>query len=156
MNKILDANDKAIEEGYPDAQKRLEDMIRKYKLTYKNTGGQPTINAFMNYGRWLASCECGNGAEYVAKDIPFMCFECGNAQTNGILREVIFPKNRKSIETEILKREVIPGVGLVDSVRVRRSKPVKPFVSRSWMPGESVADLKKQRKDKLPTFEKGK
>jgi hypothetical protein len=64
------------------------------------------VKARIDFGRWIADCEC-NGAEYVDPDEPvFLCLSCLNQAHGGRLRRVIFPPEeiRKRIE-ERLKPE---------------------------------------------------
>lgn len=63
--------------------------------------GKP-VEAFVDFGRWVARCEC-NGAEIVDPESPeFFCYSCGNASNNGRLRPVSFPKEMKQIEEQLL------------------------------------------------------
>ena len=53
------------------------------------------IRAEVDWGRWIANCEC-NGAEYVSKEEKiFYCFSCGNFKYGGKGRMVIFPNDQK-------------------------------------------------------------
>jgi hypothetical protein len=93
----------------------------------------------------MASCPDCNGAEYVDPDDPFFfCLSCGNVTLEGYARRVIFPKNMDEIEVELLKRPVDDRIGANACDRAMKSKPVYKGLSRSWNPGESVADLKRQ------------
>ena len=86
--------------------------------------GAAAVRAYVNHGRWVASCECG-GAEVVSSGDPFfMCLSCYNEADGGKLRRVLFPRNRSALEGVLLGRKE-PG-------------------SRNWEVGETVADLKRQ------------
>ena len=50
----------------------------------------PTVNAYLNHGRWVADCAC-NGAESVRPDQNMKCGSC------GVVSEVKFP-DPKDIE----------------------------------------------------------
>jgi hypothetical protein len=114
----------------------LKTSMRHGKPWNKKTGGKP-VEARLDFGRWLADCECG-GAEYVSHTEPvFYCMSCGNAQYGGAARPVVFPKNREQIEVLVLERPVIGN----DPIR---QKPVIPGLSRSWNPGETLKELRKQ------------
>lgn len=153
--RILDANDKAMEEGYQDAYERLRSMLNKYRIKEK-IGKVPPVSAIVNHGRWVAVCPDCEGVEYVAEGVPFMCFSCGNEKYDHLLRSVTFPRNRKDIEEELLRREMSEGVGQTDTHRAMRRKPKKSFLYHSWMPGESVEELKRQREMGYDAYVKSK
>ena len=145
-DKILRGSDVAKTLGAPSYRefviKTARGLNRKY--TGKLTNQRPVL-ARIDYGRWLADCECG-GAEYVDPDDPvFFCQSCGNASTDGKLRKVIFPEpeERKKIEEAVLERrvEVIPGLNVHN--QALRAKSVDG-IPRSWRPGESVEQLREQ------------
>ena len=71
--------------------------------TAGNTSGE--VAARINHGRWLVDCSGCNSALVVdLSELVFMCVECGNAGNEGKWFNVIVPRNRKAIETELLKR----------------------------------------------------
>jgi len=93
------------------------------------------VAARINHGRWLVDCAGCNSALVVDLGHPvFMCVECGNNHNEGKWLKIIFPKNRKAIETELLKR---PWNG---------RNPAEA-VNRNWEPGETVAVLKQENTD---------
>ena len=59
---------------------------------------------------------------------------------------MVFPDGREEIEAEVLSREVsaVRGVNALD--RALKAKEKVPGLSRSWKPGETVEDLKQQKK----------
>jgi hypothetical protein len=104
-----------------------------------------TVNARVDFGRWMADCPDCNGCEYVDPDDPFFfCLSCGNATLEGYARKVIFPKDIEKIESELMNRPVndIAGSNVVE--RAKSAKLIYHGLSRSWNSGESVADLKRQ------------
>jgi len=110
-----------------------------------NIAEKKTVNARVDFGRWMADCPDCNGCEYVDPDDPFFfCLSCGNVMLEGYARKVIFPKNMTDIEAELIRRPVDDRIGANAVNKAMRSKPIYPGLSRSWNPGESVADLKKQ------------
>jgi len=83
------------------------------------------VFAYVDFGRWLANCphRCG-GAEMVSEVYPFFyCLSCGG---DGTWWPVVFPDNARRIEVELLKRKVVEGW--------------------AWVPGESLAFLRRETK----------
>jgi hypothetical protein len=91
--------------------------------------------AFVDFGRWVAKCECG-GIGYVDPDTPIhFCVRCGNGNS-GCARPVIFPDNRDAIEDAILSIPVIEPDSNVNAIeRARLSRPVDPSQPRNWYSG---------------------
>jgi hypothetical protein len=152
-DKIFDANDKAKDEGFTDAKDRLQN----YHLRAPRRGGvivafawegnttkKDPVLAYVERGRWLADCECGN-AEWVAENIPFFCRNCGNQEHNGDGRDVMFPENKSEIEQELLTRKIHMRGGRSETERVIQAKPDNLLLGREWRVGESVQDLKDQK-----------
>ena len=146
MDKILCGSDVASALGAPSYREFVIRLSRESgkKFTGKMTNKLP-VQARIDFGRWIADCECG-GAEYVDPDDPvFFCQSCGNAEVDGKLRKVIFPKpeERDLIEKAVLERavEVIPGLNAHN--QALRAKSVDG-IPRSWRPGESVEQLREQ------------
>jgi hypothetical protein len=80
------------------------------------------VPAFVNAGRWLVRCACGD-APMAHPDWPEVrCFNCG-----AIGGHVIWPAERADIERVLLARP--------------------RAVNRNWMPGESVEDLQRENRD---------
>ena len=101
--------------------------------TADNTEGE--VAARINPGRWLVDCAGCNSALVVdLTELVFMCVECGNADNGGKWFAVTVPRNRKAIETELLKR---PWNG---------RNPAEA-VNRNWEPGETVAALTQENTD---------
>jgi len=104
------------------------------------------IYAEVDWGRWIARCECG-GVEYVCKEEKiFYCFSCGNNAQKGKGRKVIFPDEHKieRIEQILEEREVVKKVGTELLSRVLCSKPKIPGLSKTWYKDETLNDLKRQ------------
>lgn len=111
------------------------------------------VQARIWQGQWIAECECG-GNEFVDPDEPiFFCFSCGNRKNDQYVRPVVFPENHKDIEAAVLARPVNDMRGITDLERAGLAAPllyveteegeIKPL-TRSWSPGETLADLHKQ------------
>jgi hypothetical protein len=103
------------------------------------------VQARIDHGRWLADCECG-GAEYVDPGDPiFFCLACGNRAQAGAARLVAFPKDAAEIEAVLLARPV-EATGHSAFERAMTARPLVPGLGRSWRPGESLAQLRKQNR----------
>lgn len=101
---VKTAKDKANEEKYKSVRERIIGWASRsgYKFVEDRVAGNP-VHARIDYGRWIADCECG-GAEMVDPVEPiFFCCACGNRVTSGRARKVIFPKDRTKIEDGIMK-----------------------------------------------------
>jgi hypothetical protein len=160
MDRIITAQDYSKDEG---ADGTARGRIKKMQELHRNRGavvniewaveGAPVV-AQINQGAWIAKCECG-GAEFVLPTEPiFFCWGCCNRKNGSKLRPVTFPKNHREIEDEVLKREVDDQRGITDKDRAYNARPLVVFAdengehpaSRSWVPGETVATLRKQNK----------
>lgn len=158
MDKILNGNDYAKTNGFSSLREMLRARdYRMFDTPFHDTvmSGKPVM-AFVSFGIWIAICEC-NGAEYVAPGEPFYCQSCGNNATGGAPRPVEFPADAKEIESELLKRPVIVGAGRNEFERTQRQRAAindeRGWLSRTWLPSETLSDLKKQNKV-IPTRRK--
>ena len=82
-----------------------------------------TIDAYINHGRWIAECPCGDGFAIVPSkaDPYFFCPRCANASTNDSKPfRVAYPANADAIEAVLMRR---------------------PEEHRNWLPGEPLASL---------------
>lgn len=62
----------------------------------------PPAVARMNYGRWLADCDCGSAVLlFRCTAAWFWCPACGNATSSGKLRPVIWPENHAQIDIDM-------------------------------------------------------
>jgi hypothetical protein len=152
MEEIVNGKHVAIahkEKSFRDWVLRISaEKFQKNLIQYPFTGKiaeKKTVNARVDFGRWMTSCPDCNGCEYVDPDDPFLfCLSCGNVMLEGFARKVIFPKNMAEIEKELLKRPVDDRIGSNVCDRAMKSKPVYRGLSRSWNPGETITDLKRQ------------
>ncbi len=136
MDKVITAKDLADREGYLSVRERIDKLATRFnrKLVLDRVAGNP-VYARIDFGRWIADCECG-GAEYVDPDEPlFFCLSCGNLSTSGRAREVIFPDNRPEIEKAVMNRKVKPGAG--DKIE-QQFNAVPIGQPRSWSRGEKL------------------
>jgi predicted RNA-binding Zn-ribbon protein involved in translation (DUF1610 family) len=87
-----------------------------------------SVRAYINHGRWVVDCAiCASAVVAEPQDPVFSCPTCGSG---GVWRKVEFPAPavQEEIERLLLLR---PGF--------RNAAP-----ARNWMPGETVADLRRQ------------
>ncbi len=177
MHKIFDAHDMAEMEGFKDAHDRLKRLpfVQGPKPRLPIWNGKvcagPPIWARIERGRWIADCDaevngvrCG-GAEWVAPGVPFFCFSCGNAKTNGLGRPVIFPENKDEVESAILERPMIDNApGAHPILRALSARPALAIrvtgeafaITRDWNPGETPEELRKQHRFVEETIRKTK
>jgi hypothetical protein len=86
-----------------------------------------TVLPEINHGRWIVRCSICGGAEEVAPEEPFFyCLSCGNCNNDGHPMQVVFPKNRETIENLLLIRQM---------------------ENRNYLHNESVGDLLKENRD---------
>lgn len=107
--KIFTGSDRAHEMNFSTYRLFMEFLAKAMNHTpdWSNVDKKHSLNAFVDYGRWLAECECGN-AYYVEPDDPLgYCPNCGNMITGGAARPIVFPANRASIEEALLERKLI-------------------------------------------------
>lgn len=146
MDRILTGRDMAARHGLKDYRSWLIKNSTRLGVPWngKVTKQDPVL-ARIDFGRWIADCGCG-GAEYVDPDEKiFYCQNCGNVDYKGAARAVIFPENRSEIENTVLERAVDNRIGtdaITKTLRVR----LLDGIPRSWDPGETVEDLKRQHR----------
>ena len=67
------------------------------------------VNASMNWGLWIVNCPGGCGDDVMASNAP-SDFSCSMPACPAIeIYEVVFPKDYKAIEREMLKRPLHPS-----------------------------------------------
>jgi len=134
--------------------------LRYRVLDIDKPSGVPVLARLEN-GQWIADCEC-KGAQFVDYREPiFFCTDCANRDNENRVRPVKFPKKRAEIEALLLKRPVKMMRGIDDLQRVEASQAEifvegKGFLSRSWTPGETLADLRKQQDKPIAEWKKSK
>ncbi len=153
---LITAKHLALRENHPNTRARIEHIQIRFKREHpslfsgKKSGSEiRSVKARVDFGRWLADCECG-GAEYVDPEVPvFFCNSCGNVEFNGDVRPVEFPNEatRQMIEKTLLTRQVDDSRGADAIERAMTARPLIRGLSRSWDPWESVSDLKKQNRE---------
>lgn len=166
VDYIVTADHYAKREGANSVFERIQKLAKKVAMRggpilhipSRDPRGQ-TVFAEINFGQWIATCECG-GAEMVSPGDPvFFCFSCGNRENNRYLRPVIFPDGREEIERLVLERPVNDARGLDDLERAYMARPVVYAevpqedgsiavlpLSRSWTHDETVDQLREQNK----------
>lgn len=148
MNRLITARDVARCYGLTDVRDLILMLMDRaiasgyYRVRWDgdHVGGTP-IMAYVDFGRWLARCECGQ-CNYVDPDEPVMyCARCGNGNS-GLARLVIFPAERTRIAELLLKRPVIENPAAKNAVHYALlARPKNPVLTRSWYPGQSVESL---------------
>lgn len=82
------------------------------------------VAAYVNEGRWVVECPDCLGAQLAAReDRRFLCHCCGNVAIGGHWRPVAWPED-------------VPGI--------EAALELRPEVNAHWLPGESVAHLKRE------------
>lgn len=94
--------------------------------------GLPVALAYINHGRWVVECPLGCGDAKLVTDVMPRRYICTDAMCPGDgWYHVRMPAARAEIEAELLKRPA------------RRPDVA---VTRNWLPGETVDDLKDQNR----------
>jgi hypothetical protein len=82
------------------------------------------LPAFVHHDRWVAQCECGD-VQFVWLEQPlFLCSNCWNKSSDYRWRRVSVPKNAATIDAILGHR--------------------RDYRDRSWLPGLTVAALRRQ------------
>ena len=130
MNDILEHHD------YQHHEDVVSFMRRNFSASH---GGQvppdipldlgtlSTLEAFVNDSRWIVACPtpgCGSAFIVDSRSPLYLCMFCGNSTTNGAWLRVVFPQDKRSIETTLRRRPKLSN--------------------RNWLPSESVADLERE------------
>lgn len=153
-SKMITAKQVALRENQNSTRARIENQRMRFTRTHpgvflaKGKTIPRPVSARVDFGRWLADCECG-GAEYVDPEEPtFFCNSCGNSELNGELRTVIFPSEATmaAIEKTLLARPVEDSRGLDAVEKAMLARPVIPGLVRCWNPGESAGELMNQNR----------
>ena len=108
---------------YRDMIVRQLNGLMKPELIPLATGkpvGKPVM-AVVNHSRWVARCDYCGSASAVNSGGSFFCMTCLNIKNDNKPRPLVFPKEAKAIEVQLLKRE-------------------KPM-NRNWLPGETINKL---------------
>jgi hypothetical protein len=89
----------------------------------------PILAPEVNHGRWIVRCPACAGAENADPEEPwFYCLSCCNVAFDGRWLPIQWPPERTAIEVELLKRPLAEN--------------------RNWLPGESVADLRRENRER--------
>jgi len=83
------------------------------------------LQAWVTNGRWSITCPCGGG-EFAWEEGWAICHSCYNGYMGHKYRRVVFPDNRKEIESLLLMR---------------------PLQKREWHPGETLEDLQRENEE---------
>jgi hypothetical protein len=113
----------------------------------QRVSGEPIV-AFIDFGRWVARCECGQYNYVDPLEQILFCAKCGNGNS-GMARAVQFPQEsvRKRIEMLIMARPVLEDARAKDEIEAARlAKPLHVGLPRNWHPNQPVNDLATQNK----------
>ncbi len=111
-------------------------FIEKVADIYDNVDERPDweapqgdIEALVNHSNWLVRCPNPDCSEVTMVDQGelYWCPNCGSADNDFAPRTVIFPSHIKTITTLLAKR---------------------PRQNRNWEPGETLAQLKRENKER--------
>ena len=147
MNKLISADDVAKRDKKKNVAVWICDIsaVRvSEKKIFKGWDGKSVnddpVYAFVNNGRLLARCGCGNHEYVSAQERIFFCMQCGN-ENSGVARPVVFPQDWEKIEAALIARPIFPGPGLDEVQAVFRSRPVMPAWKRNWTPDITLEQL---------------
>ena len=113
----------ATEEQHRAATQRL--LVKHGTALVDDWTPKGEVSAEIHRNQWLALCTRCDGAECVDPSWPlFVCANCGLGPVS-----VVFPDDREAIEGELLKRP--------------------DPATRGWLKGETLADLKRENKERL-------
>lgn len=147
MNKLISASDVAKRDRKKNVAAWICDISGVRVMEKKINKGwdgktmlEEPVVPFVNNGRVLARCECGNYEYVSAKEPVFFCMQCGNGES-GAARPVAFPQDWAEIEAALIARPIFPGPGLDEVQAMFRSKPVMRDWKRNWSVGVTLADL---------------
>jgi len=131
-DKAITALDYAKREKVASTRDRIRKLAERHGLRLdEKIAGKP-VQAILDYGRWIALCECGGGEAVDPADPVFFCVSCGNERTNGKLRKVDFPSDYKAIEKDVMSRP-LKRRGTGDKISQQRlAKPRGE--PRNWSP----------------------
>lgn len=149
-NRLITARDLAKRDGFENVAQWIRWLAERSRALGRfqnmwdgaHVAGVP-LAAFIDFGRWLVRCECGQ-YNYVAPEEPVIfCARCGNGNC-GMARPVLFPSEamRQKIEQVLFARPVLPHPMAKNEIEAARlAKPVHADLPRSWHPSQTVEDL---------------
>jgi hypothetical protein len=147
MEKIITAMDVARRNGFESLAvfyielARRSQALGRFRVMWDGirVGGEP-LAAYIDFGRWLVRCECGQNNYVDPLERVVFCAKCGN-KNNGMARPVSFPPDavRRRIERALLARPVIEHPRAKDEIeRARLATPVHTGLPRCWHPSQTV------------------
>jgi hypothetical protein len=78
----------------------------------------------VNHGRWVVDCPVCLSAQLASfTEQRFLCAECGNVSVGGKWLSIVWPPDAVAIENALV---------------------IRPTENRNWLPGETVADLRRE------------
>lgn len=131
-DKAITARDYAKREGAKDVRQRIQRLAIKNGMKVEFSTNNKPVKARLDFGRWIADCECGGAEAVDYADPVFYCASCGNVRSGGKLRPVIFPSDYKAIELEIMARP-LKYRGNGDTIN-QQLKSIPRDMPRNWTP----------------------
>ena len=132
-DKAVTALDYAKREKAASVKQRIERLALKYglKFTDDHPAGIP-VKARLDFGRWIADCECGGAEAVDPKEPIFFCVSCGNLKVSGRLRRVVFPDDWQEIEAQVMSIP-IKRKGSGDKIN-QQLRAIPAEAPRNWKP----------------------
>jgi len=131
-DKAITALDYAKREKVASTRDRIRKLAERYGLHLEEKIAGKPVKARIDFGRWIALCECGGAEAVDPLDAVFYCVSCGNERTKGKLRKVDFPTDYKQIEKNIMSRP-LKRRGTGDNISQQRLA-VPRGEPRNWSP----------------------
>jgi hypothetical protein len=155
MDRIITAMDVARRNGFESLAvfyielARRSQALGRFRVMWDGVrvGGEPLV-AYIDFGRWLVRCDCGQNNYVDPLERVMFCAKCGN-KNSGMARPVTFPHDsvRRRIERALLARPVIEHPKAKDEIeRARLAKPFYDGLRRCWHPSEPVDQLEIENK----------
>jgi hypothetical protein len=157
MSKLITARDFAERDGMHNVESWLRKLSvengKRFKFPVwdgRLISGTP-VQAFVDFGRWVAQCDLCGSAIAVDPDVRvFFCMRCGNNNT-GMARPVIFPAEWEQVEDILMERPVLDDPHSRNRVeKARNSRPIIDGLVRNWHPVISIEELRGENERLLP------
>ena len=153
---------RSMAERYEKITRRIINQGVPIDTPFINTRPTGKVYAEIEFGRWVVKCTECNGQEIVEPDEPiFYCLSCGNRENQGKPKKVIFPEEINRIERQVMRRPVDDSYGRNKMERAFNAKPLvfdlvdgelRPL-SRTWLPQETLRDLRQQNEILIDSFD---
>ncbi len=126
--KILTANQQFSVEKFRGYVRFVERMVgQRWNIPVDWSDPQGEVHAEIVRSSWRVSCPFCSGAMVIEPNELYYCPDCVMQANEFRPMTVIWPKNRRAIESVLLKRP--------DPMR------------RNWLPHETIKDLRRENKE---------